>query len=118
MDPTLEEKQSDQPQQKQSKEGTINQGINAINNLVRARRGFTNPLGEIGSRVVVQTALRGFAAFLAGPGLPIALALGAILFFTIIIVVGLGGVPSSESNIQAPADVPTLTPPTPSPAAP
>ncbi len=124
MDPTLEEKQKELPQQKRSTEGTISQGINTINNLARARLGFTNPLGKIGSRVVAQTALRGFAAFLAGPGLPIVIALGFVLLFTIIIIMGFGGVPPSETNTQASSlnstatqsAIPTKTIITPTPA--
>lgn len=84
--------------------GGINRGINTINNL--ARRGFPNPLGKIGSRIVAQTALRGFAAFLAGPGLPIVIAIVSVFVFTLIMVVGFGGgVPSI-----APAETPTPTP--------
>lgn len=106
MDPTLEEKQNEQVQREQSG-GGIGRGINAINKL--ARQGLKNPLGKIGSRVVAQTALRGFAAFLAGPGLPISLALGAILLFTIIIVMGFGGALPSETNTQGHNLIPTAT---------
>lgn len=107
MNPTLEEKQNDQAQGKQSG-GGVNRGINTINNLM----GFKNPFGKIGSRVIVQTALRGFAAFLAGPGFPIAVALGFVLLFTIIIVMGFGGAPPSEINNQATNVTPaeTITP--------
>lgn len=107
MDPTLEEKQSDQAQKKQSG-GGISRGINSINNLGR----FKNPFGKIGSRVIAQTALRGFAAFLAGTGFPIAVALGLVLLFTIIIVMGFGGAPPSELNNQAANVAPakTITP--------
>lgn len=112
MGTTLEEKQTDQPQQKQSKEGTISQGINTINDLARARRGFTNPLGKVGSGIIAQTALRGFAAFLAGPGLPIAIAIISVFIFTFIIV-AFGGAPLSETNNQSAK--PTITP---TPAAP
>lgn len=109
MDPTLEEKQNELPQQKRSTEGTISQGINTINNLARARRGFTNPLGKVGQGVVQQAALRGFAAFLAGSGLPVAIALGLVLLFTVIIVMGFGGAPSSETNNQGLNLSPTAT---------
>jgi len=108
MDPTLEEKQNELAQQKRSTEGTISQGINTINNLARAGRGFTNPLGTVGSRVVAQTALRGFAAFLAGPGLPIVIVVVFVLVFTFIIV-GFGAAPSSELNGQATNITPTET---------
>ena len=112
MDPTLEEKQSDQPQQKRSAEGSISQGINTINKL--AGGGFKNPLGGIGSRVVAQTALRGFAAFLAGPGLPIAIAIISVFIFTFIIV-EFGGAPGSQTNQSAnPTPAETVTP-TPAP---
>jgi hypothetical protein len=110
MDPTLEEKQNELPQQKRSTEGTISQGINTINNLARARRGFSNPFGKVGSRVVAQTALRGFAAFLAGPGLPIAIAIISVFIFTFIIV-GFGGAPVSQTNQSAnPTPAETVTP--------
>lgn len=88
--------------------GGINRGINTINNLARASRGFPNPLGKVGSRVVAQTALRGFAAFLAGPGFPIAITLGLVLFFVLIIIMGFGAAPPSETNNQSPN--PTITP--------
>ena len=105
MDPTQEKNQNDQPQEKQS--GGIGRGINTINKL--ARGGIKNPLGKIGSRVVTQTALMGLRAFLAGPGLPVLVALGAILFFTIIIIMGIGGAPSSETNTQGSNLNPTAT---------
>lgn len=98
--------------------GGINRGINTINNF--AKRGLTNPFGKIGQRAAVQTALRGFSAFLASQvGLPILITLAFIVIFTIIIV-GFGGVPpTSETSVQAPTPsaVTTLTP-TPTPAAP
>lgn len=114
MDPALEEKQEKQ------KQGFISRGINSLNNLRGANRLPSNPLGKIGSRVAVQTALRGFAALLAGPGLPVAITLGAILLFTMIIVVGFGGAPgapSSQTSVQAPPAEPTLNV-TPTPAEP
>ena len=115
MDPTREEKQNEPPQQKSGAEGRISQGINAINKL--AGGGFKNPLGGIGSKVVAQTALRGFVAFLAGPGFPIAITLGLVLFFVLIIIMGFGGAPSSEPNGQTanitPTETPTPTPPAP-----
>lgn len=114
MDPTLEEKQNDQTQNKQSGQGIISRGINSFNSLRGANRLLSNPLGKIGSRVVAQAAVRGFAAFLAGPGFPIAITIIAVFVFTFIIV-GFGGAPPSETNVQAPQTVPTLTP-TPAPA--
>lgn len=104
MDPTLEEKQNDQTQKEQLG-GGINRGINTINKL--ARGGLKNPLGKVGQRIVVQTVLRGFAAFLAGPGLPIVIAIASVLVFTFIIV-GFGGAPPSEINNQS--TNPTITP--------
>lgn len=109
MDPTLEEKQNDQPQEKQ-RQGIISRGINSFNNLRGANRLLSNPLGRIGTRVVLQAGLRGFAAFLAGPGLPIAIAIASVFIFTLIIVLGFGGAPSSETNVQAPQASPALTP--------
>ena len=109
MDPTTEEKQNDQAQEKRSG-GGIGQGINAINKLVRGE--LKNPLGKIGSRVALQTALRGLSAFLASPaGLPILIAMMLVVVFTIIIV-GFGGTPPLESNNQA-VNAPPTEPPTP-----
>lgn len=57
-----------------------------------------NPFGKVNSgimrRAVSQTALRGLAAFLAGPGLPIVAAIISISILTFIIV-GFGGAPGS-----------------------
>jgi hypothetical protein len=105
MNSTPEEKQNDQTQKK-TIGGGINQGIKVINNLVGG--GFKNPFGKISSRVVTQTALRGFFTFLVGPVFPIVIALIAIFVFTLIIV-GLGGAPSSEQNNQTANVVPTKT---------
>lgn len=104
MNPTLEEKQNDQAQEKQPG-GGISRGINSINNLGRLK----NPFGKIGSRVIAQTALRGFTAFLAGQGFPIMVALGLVLLFTIIIIMGFGGAPPSEMNNQTTNVAPTET---------
>jgi CBS domain containing-hemolysin-like protein len=115
MDPTLGEKQNDQAQEKQSEQGIISRGINSINNLRGANRLLSKPISRIGSRVVLQTGLRGLAAFLAGPGLPIAVAIISVFVFTLIIV-GFGGAPPSETSIQAPPSVsPTQAPITPTP---
>ena len=108
MSPTLEEKQNDQTQEEQKRQGIISRGINSVNNLRGANRLFSNPFGRIGSRVVAQTALRGFAAFLTGPGLPIVIAIALVFVFTFIIV-GFGGAPPSETSVQAPPAVPTPT---------
>lgn len=103
MYPALEEKQDDQIQEKQKKQGIISRGINSVNNLRGANRLFSNPLGRIGSRVVAQTALRGFTAFLTGPGLPVVIAIIVVFFFTFIIV-GFGGAPpASETVTPTPA---------------
>lgn len=104
MNPALEEKQNDQAQGKQTG-GGISRGINSINNLGRLK----NPFGKIGSRAVAQIALRGFAAFLAGSGFPIMVALGLVLLFTIIIIMGFGGAPPSEQNDQITNLVPMET---------
>lgn len=104
MDPTSEEKQNNQNQEKQSG-GGLNHGINTINNLV----GLKNPFGKIGSRVATQTVLKGFSAFLASPvGLPILITIAAVFIFTIIIM-GFGGVPFSEPA-QTQIPTPTLAP--------
>lgn len=99
MDPTLGEKQNDQAQERR---GIISRGINSFNSLRGANRLFSNPFGKIGSRVATQTALRDFAALLAGPGLPVAIALGLVLLFTVIIIMGFGGAPPFETSIQTP----------------
>lgn len=108
MDPAPQEKQKDQVQEKHS-EGGIGQGINVINNLMGG--GIKNPFGKIGSKVASQTALRGFAAFLASPaGLPILIAIALVVVFTVI-VMGFGGVPAIEpTRIQAPTPTPLAVP--------
>lgn len=103
MEPTLEEQQEDSSQKQQQRQGILSRGINTLNNLRGANRLFSNPVGRIGSRIAIQTAARGFAAFLAGPGLPIAIAIIAVFIFTFIIVGFGGGVPSSEPATPTPA---------------
>lgn len=115
MNPTLEEKQNEPAQQKSSTEGTISQGINTINSF--ARRGFSNPFGKIGQRVVLQAGLRGLGVFLASPYGLVLIVIAVILIFTITIIVGLGGAPPSETII--PTIDPTQTEAvTPTPAVP
>ena len=109
MDPTLEEKQSGQPQQKQSRQGFSSRATNLINNIGGAKRLLSSPINKIGQRVVSQTILRGFAAFLAGPGLPVVVALGLVLLFTVIILMGFGGAPFLELNTQKSDLSPTST---------
>lgn len=105
MDPAPEEKQNDQTQEKKSG-GGIGQGINVINNLMSA--GIKNPFGKIGSKVAAQTALRGFAAFLASPaGLPILITIVLVVVFTVV-VMSFGGAPAIESTQT---QTPTPTPP-------
>lgn len=119
MDPTLEEKQNDQAQGEQSGQGIIGRGINSINNLGRTNRLLSNSINKIGSRVAAQTALRGLTAFLgstSGVWVPIAATVILVLVFTLIIV-GFGGTPPSETNLQTPQASPTQIP-TLSPAAP
>lgn len=115
MDPTLEEKQNNQPQQKRSTEGTISQGINAINNLARARRGLQNPLGKVGTRIAAQIATKGrLLAFLTSPAGLVLVVTIVVLVFTFILIIGFGGAPSSETisptNEIAPTETPTLSP--------
>lgn len=112
MDPTLEEKQDEPSQQKRSTEGTISRGINTINNF--ARRGLTSPFGKVGSRIALQTGLRGLTAFLgstSGVWVPIAIAIVSVFIFTFIIV-GFGGAPVSQTSQSVNLTV------TPTPAAP
>lgn len=108
MDPTLEEKQSDQTQEKKSG-GGIGQGINAINNLMGG--GIKNPFGKIGLKVATQTTLRGFAAFLASPaGLPILITIVLVIVFTVVIM-GFGGAPAIEpTQVQTPTPTPPAVP--------
>lgn len=117
MDPNLEEKQNDQSQEKQSESG-ISQGINAINNLVG--RGLKNPFKGFGTGVAGQTVIKGgFAAFIASPaGLPILIALTAIVVLTVFIIVGLGGIPGAPTQEPALPPTPTETPTPAPPAAP
>lgn len=107
MDPTLGEKQNNQPQQKRP---AGESAINTINNFTR--RGFTNPFGKVGSRVVAQAALRGFSALLASQaGLPILITLVFIVIF-VIIIIGFGGAPPSQINqVINPTVTPTLAAP-------
>jgi hypothetical protein len=103
MSPTPEEKQNSASQQKDSGGEKFGQGINLINDV--ARGGLKNPFGKIGSRTAMraigQTALRGFAAFLAGPLLPVTIALISIFVLTFIIVfLGGGGVPNLDTSNQ------------------
>lgn len=94
MDPTREQ-QNDQ--ERQSRQG--------------ANRLLPSPIRGIGSRVITQTALRGFSALLASQvGLPILIAIVLILVFTFIIV-GFGAAPLSGTTTQSigPTIVPTET---------
>ncbi|MBI2613948.1 MAG: hypothetical protein HYW62_04190 [Candidatus Levybacteria bacterium] len=117
MYPTQEEKQNYQDQKQESRQGIISRGINSVNNLRNANRLFSNPIGRIGSKVAVQTALRGFAVFLIGPGLPILIAIVLVSVLTFIIV-GFGGAPALETGVQTlPNHLPTQKPTSP-PAAP
>jgi hypothetical protein len=96
MDPILDERQNDQPQEKQSRQGT--------------NRLLSSPIRGISSRVITQAALRGFSALLASQvGLPILIAVVLILVFTFIIVGFGGGIPPSETNIQGSNLSPTPT---------
>lgn len=114
MDPLLEEKQNNQPQQKRP---TGESAINTINNLAGARNLLKNPLGKIGSRVVLQAGTRTLSAFLASPAGLVLIVIAVILIFTIVIIVGFGGAPASETII--PTIEPTQTEAvTPTPAGP
>lgn len=74
--------------------GRINRGINSINKLMRG--GIKNPFGKlVGPRA---TLLRGFAAFLAGPGFPIVVALVSVFVLTFIIIM-FGGAPLPNPSI-------------------
>lgn len=92
MDPTLEEKQSDQPQQEESKRGGISQGISTINNL--ARRGFPNPLKKVGTRVVAQVGRSLFTFLATSPWFWVVLVILIVVIFTFVIVMGFGGAPT------------------------
>ena len=109
MDPILEEKQNDQAQKKQSEQGIISRGINSINNLRGASRLLSNPTNKIGSKIVIQTGLRAFIASMGPALIPILITLITVVTFTVVIV-GFGGVPSSEPNGQTTNVTPTPTP--------
>lgn len=96
MDPALEEKQNNQPQQKNSGDGAIGQGINAINKL--AGRGIKNPLGKIGSKAAVQVGRSMFTFLAANPWVWIVLGIIILAVVVFIIVFSLGGPPSGGDN--------------------
>lgn len=117
MDPTPEENQKDQNQERQPGQGIISRGINSINNLRTAKKLLSNPINKIGSRALAQTALRGFAAFLsANPW--IWLVLGIVILVIIVFVIvfsgfsgGIPGAPTLETTPTiAPAETITPTP--------
>lgn len=109
MDPLLEEKQNNQPQQKRP---TGESTINTINNLAGARNLFKNPLGKIGSKVVLQVGTRTLSAFLASPPGLVLIVIAVIFISTIIIIVGFGSAPASETIIPTiePTQTETVTP--------
>lgn len=72
MDPTQEESQYDQEQERQSKQGIISRGNSAVDNIRRARRALKSRLGKAGSRLAGQVTKR------AG----VAIAQGLISFFS------------------------------------
>ena len=113
------ESQGSQPSQpSRPSAGGVSRGINTINNF--ARRGLTNPFGKIGQRVAAQTALRGFAAFLAtNPWVWLVLGI-AILFIVVFVIVFSGfsgGIPGAPTTEPTPTIAPTETT-TPTPAVP
>lgn len=105
MDPTLEERQSDQPQKKQ---GPISRGIGYINNPRGISRMFS--AGKVGSRVVLQAGRSLATILIAHPWILGFLVIIAVFIFTFVIVFagGFGAVPGAPTT-------PTITP-TPTPA--
>lgn len=93
----------------QSPTGGIGRGINAVNKLTGQELG--NPLEKIGSKLAQQAVTKGITSFLgatAGVWIPVVIAIVSVLVFTFI-VVGFGGVPSSEPNGQTTNVNPTET---------
>ncbi len=113
MDPALEEKQNNESQQKKP---AGESAINTINNLAGARRLLKSPLGKVGSRVVLQAGIRGLSAFLLSPAGLVLIAITTILIFTVIVILGSGGAPTSEINNQVvnptpiETTIPSITP--------
>ena len=88
MDPNTNE--NDNQSEQKRPQGGLSQGINQVNNLI----GGGIKLPKLGTKAATQAATKGLAAFLAGPGLPIAIAILAVFLLTFIIV-GFGGVPGA-----------------------
>lgn len=98
MDPTLEENQSNQSQQKRP---AGESAINTINNLASARRLFKNPVGKVGSKVALQAGRSLITLLATNPWAWAVLGIIVVVIFTFIIVMGFGGtVPPSEINSQ------------------
>lgn len=110
MDPTLGEKQNDQAQREQSGQGIISRGINSINNLGRTNRLLSSSINKIGSRVVAQAGRSVFTLLATSPWAWVILIVLIVVIFTFIIVMGFGGAPPSETNLQTPQASPTQTP--------
>jgi hypothetical protein len=81
-------------------------GINALNNLMRG--GIKNPLGKFGT----NAAMKGLLAFLTSNPwvLGIIITLVVVVVFTFVIV-GFGGVPSTQIDAQSADPTATLIPP-------
>ncbi|OGH24217.1 MAG: hypothetical protein A3B47_04285 [Candidatus Levybacteria bacterium RIFCSPLOWO2_01_FULL_39_24] len=108
MDPTLEERQNNQEQEKKSG-GGISQGINALNNL----RGLRNLSGKTGlksaaqvGRLAAQGAAR-FGAFLFTPTGLVVLTV-AIVFIGTVAVIFLLGAPPTQTITPSPTPPPAL----------
>ncbi len=108
MDPTPEDNTS---QKENQKRGPISQGLDLISNIPK------NPFGKFaGSRALAQTAIRGFAAFLAANPWVWGI-LGIVVLFVVVFVIvfsgfsgGIPGAPAPEAPIIAPTEIPTPTP--------
>lgn len=110
------EKQNNSSQPNQS--GFMSQGINSINNLVRARRLFSGSAARLGSRLAIQTAGRGLIAFLvSNPWILGFVAIGILVIFVFVAVLsgaapGAPSMPTAQTTPTTPivAQTPTPTP--------
>ncbi len=103
MDPTPDNNTS---QKENQKRGPISQALDLIGG------GFKNPLGKIFPKAAGQTALRGFAAFLAANPwvwLVLGIVILVIVVFVIVFSGASGGVPGAPTLEPTPTIGPTQT---------
>lgn len=114
MDPNLEEKQSDQSQEKQS-EGRLSQGINTLNNLNWLKNSFGKTGSGTRSGTVIKTGRLAaqfgtkIATFLfTTPTGWVTLGIVVIVVFTVVIIASLGAAPINTGVDQV-VGSPTIT---------